>query len=593
MKKLFTLLTFLLTIQAFAQDPSPCTDLFFSEYIEGTSNNKALELYNPTPDPIDLTNYSIKIYFNGATTAASTFLPQGILLPGQTFTIANSSSTIFTAPVPDTLVGGVSVCSFNGDDAVALFHGTDTIDIIGVVGVDPGTSWTVGTGATAEFTLVRKSNVHNGYLNWLGSSDLTFDVHPQNTIAFFGSHTMDPCPAAPLVAGFIANNVCLGEAVNFTNTSTGGTGPFTYVYDFTDGDTSHQQNPIHTFMAPGCYNVSLVVTGSDLEDDTITIPVCVFETPAASFTISNDTVCLGQTVTVTNTSTFGTGSPGTYAYDFGDGTIDSTASATHTYGADGIYLITFWVTSAQGCVDTLADTIVVIENDPMAITADSILCNDSFGMFLEASNPAAVWSGTFVSDSGGGDGFFSSAAIASGTYEAYCTTTGLCGTTDTVFIYVPTNPVADFTYTITGMTVEFTNNSTNAVSYNWTFGTAGVSTDVDPVFVFPATGSFNVCLEAASDSGCIDLQCINITITGLNEWNVAENVRLYPNPADHIITVTGVLNQSIQIINATGQVVLVMQSTANTMTIDVSNWATGIYTLKSKSGQNLRLSIYR
>ena len=61
----------ILTCGLFAQN---CTDLFISEYVEGSSNNKALELYNPTNEAIDLSKYSLSRWSNGATTPLNTVL---------------------------------------------------------------------------------------------------------------------------------------------------------------------------------------------------------------------------------------------------------------------------------------------------------------------------------------------------------------------------------------------------------------------------------------------------------------------------------------------------------------------------------------
>ena len=71
MKHFFTFIFFFLSIN-FIQ--AQCTDLFFSEYIEGWSNNKALEIYNPTNQEVDLSAYSISRYSNGGTSPSTTQL---------------------------------------------------------------------------------------------------------------------------------------------------------------------------------------------------------------------------------------------------------------------------------------------------------------------------------------------------------------------------------------------------------------------------------------------------------------------------------------------------------------------------------------
>lgn len=167
-----------------------CTEIFFSEYIEGSSNNKALELYNPTDSPIDLSNYAIQRYNNGATTANDTLNLTGILLPHRVYSIANPLADTALTNNADTLH---SITFFNGDDALVLLNAAlDTVDKIGVVGLDPGTSWPVGTGATREFTLVRNLNIQGGQDDWaVGATQWT--PYPQDFFGLFATHSATPC----------------------------------------------------------------------------------------------------------------------------------------------------------------------------------------------------------------------------------------------------------------------------------------------------------------------------------------------------------------------------------------------------------------
>ena len=82
MKKILLSILFLSTI-SFGQD---CSQLFFSEYVEGWSNNKALEIYNPTGEEIDLSSYSISRYANGGTSPSTTQL-SGTISPYGTFVV--------------------------------------------------------------------------------------------------------------------------------------------------------------------------------------------------------------------------------------------------------------------------------------------------------------------------------------------------------------------------------------------------------------------------------------------------------------------------------------------------------------------------
>jgi len=191
MKKfLLSITVFCAASVAFSQ--SPCSDLFISEYIEGTSSNKALEIYNPTPNPIDLSNYSLVKFFNGSTTANDTLIMSGMLAPGTTYNIVDPDSGVDAGLVAlaDTLH---TVTFFNGDDPIYLYNGTTLIDVIGTNAAgDPGTNWVVGTGATSEYTLVRKATVQAGTTSW-ATGATQWDVFPQNTFSQFGNHAMNIC----------------------------------------------------------------------------------------------------------------------------------------------------------------------------------------------------------------------------------------------------------------------------------------------------------------------------------------------------------------------------------------------------------------
>lgn len=203
MKHLFTFLVLALTTSTLN---AQCTDLFFSEYIEGSSSNKAIEIYNPTPNSIDLSNYTVYRNNNGATTPTDNIVLNGTLASGDVYVIANSSAGPEIIAVKDTLH---TLCFFNGDDAVWLQNTLtgDTLDIIGIIGDDPGTGWAVGTGATNNFTLVRMANVNQGTMNWaIGATQ--WEVFPIDMFDSIGDHTMNPCGACIPTSSSITPTAC-------------------------------------------------------------------------------------------------------------------------------------------------------------------------------------------------------------------------------------------------------------------------------------------------------------------------------------------------------------------------------------------------
>ncbi len=161
------------------------TDLFISEYIEGSSNSKAIEIYNPTGADVDLTPYVLDLYVNGGSDVASTLDLSGTLAAGEVFVVSTDQADAAILAEADEQLAYPSVAHFNGDDALALTKDGAIIDLIGVVGTDPGDEWAVGDGSTKEHTLVRKVDVMHGSAVFAPAQ---WDVFDQNTFDYIGSH---------------------------------------------------------------------------------------------------------------------------------------------------------------------------------------------------------------------------------------------------------------------------------------------------------------------------------------------------------------------------------------------------------------------
>jgi hypothetical protein len=177
----------------------PITELFFSEYIEGSSNNKALEIYNGTGIPIDLGTgaYSVQMFFNGSASAGLTINLTGTVANSDVFVLAQSSANATILAQADQTNGAGW---FNGDDAVVLRKGTTVIDVIGQVGFDPGTEWGTGLIGTADGTLRRKSSILAGDTNFADAFDpaVEWDGFATDTFGGLGAHIVTiPPPTIP------------------------------------------------------------------------------------------------------------------------------------------------------------------------------------------------------------------------------------------------------------------------------------------------------------------------------------------------------------------------------------------------------------
>src|SRR5688572_1571719 len=153
---------FALPLLAYAASAGAATsDLLVSEYIEGSSNNKAVEIYNGTGAAIDLAagGYNVQMYFNGAATASLTINLTGTVADGDVHVVAHGSSVAtILAQANQTNSSGW----FNGDDAVVLRKGTTVLDVVGQIGNDPGTQWGTGVASTENNTIRRMAAVCAG-----------------------------------------------------------------------------------------------------------------------------------------------------------------------------------------------------------------------------------------------------------------------------------------------------------------------------------------------------------------------------------------------------------------------------------------------
>jgi uncharacterized protein len=168
------------------------SELFFSEYVEGSSLNKALEIYNGTGAAADLSQYSLELYSNGAASPSQSITLSTIaasLADGDVLVIANTGADAAILAVADGTSN--AVINFNGDDALALRHNGMLVDVIGQIGFDPGTEWGTGLASTVDNTIRRMTSVCAGDADGSNAFDPApeWDGFANNTFNGLGSHT--------------------------------------------------------------------------------------------------------------------------------------------------------------------------------------------------------------------------------------------------------------------------------------------------------------------------------------------------------------------------------------------------------------------
>ena len=159
-------------------EPEDTFNLFFSEVAEGSSNNKYIEIYNGDVEEVDLNQYSISTCSNGCDEPGVwdypnnvTFEPGVTVNPGDVYVVCHGSAEEPILFECDQFFTYLS----NGDDVMALTQVSSgaVLDVVGLVGEDPGDGWEVAgiPNATKDHTLVRKSSVDSGNPLWLDNPE--------------------------------------------------------------------------------------------------------------------------------------------------------------------------------------------------------------------------------------------------------------------------------------------------------------------------------------------------------------------------------------------------------------------------------------
>lgn len=158
--------------------PTGVNELFFSEYMEGGVNNKALEIANFTDAAISLTNYTLRLASNGSSFGSDVTFPAGAsVAAGDVYVIINSGLSLSCNTEADYTNN--TITGFNGNDAIGLFKNGTLIDIIG----EEGNSSTYAQNTT----LIRKSTITNPTTSFSLSE---WDSYPQDACDNLGQHTI-------------------------------------------------------------------------------------------------------------------------------------------------------------------------------------------------------------------------------------------------------------------------------------------------------------------------------------------------------------------------------------------------------------------
>lgn len=464
----------------------------------------------------------------------------------------------------------VTEFNFAGDPYVSFVDLTD--------GYPSAWSWDFGDGGTSDIQNPEHLFETNGtYHVCLTSTNV-------NGSAMYCENVVIDSYLPP-IASF---NFSGDPEVTFTDLSS--ESPTSWLWDFGDGITSTEQNPVHTFLENNTYYVCLTAEneiGSNTTCQYVLIESYAFA-PVADFTYFGDPT--------TYFVDFSTHIPTNWYWDFGDGGSSIEQNPSHTYTSNGTYIVCLTAGNDVGS-DTHCQTIVI--NGYPTTVASYTYSGDPEVIFTDlSSNSPSTWFWDFA------DGTYSTEQNPAHTFTSnsvynVCLTAGGAGGSDTYCDNIEINsaqlaPVSDF-YTITsaGLTIEFYDASTNIpTEWSWDFGDGSVSLLQNPVHIYENADDYLVCLTATNVVGSDEIcKLVNVT-TSINTVEF-EVLNIFPNPANETIDLIlphAVTDFSFDIQNMLGEIISdreILQLSENHLQIPVNDLPAGNYLISLHAGGTL------
>ena len=385
---------------------------------------------------------------------------------------ATVTYTVNPLPIPDA---GVDQAICIGDNATVTATSTGAAPITYTWDQNPpGTGagpHTLSPAATTTYTVTATDN--NGCVN---TDVMTITVNPL------------PVPDAG-----VDQTICVGDNATITATSTGAN-PIGYTWDNGLPATAgpHNVSPVATTT----YTVTATDNNGCVNTDVVTVTVNPLPTPNAGV---NQNICLNDNATITAISG-GTG-PFNFVWDNGLPATNGPHTVSPVVGTT-TYIVT--VTDANGCVNSDSVDITVNPIPTIVASNDTTICEGGSVNLSVTGASTYVWRNLTT-----GVDFSTSAnpveqPITNTCYEVTGTDGNGCQNTDQICVTVEQAPVTNFTVNevCNGETTFFTNLTTGAATYNWTFGDGNGSNVFGPQHIYTDTGSYTVNLTATSAAGC-------------------------------------------------------------------------------------------
>lgn len=307
---------------------------------------------------------------------------------------------------------------------------------------------------------------------------------------------------------------CSIFSAKFTDASSSTSGSIiAWEWDFGDGNTATYKNPAHVYSSAGYFDVTLRVANAGGCINAFSKPQFIHVLPAldAAFNFTKGLQCKPpDTISFTNLST-GSGILN-YTWDFGDGTTSGAINPSHTYTTGGIFSPQLIVQNEIGCVDTLLlKDSVVINNNLSVINGKDSVCVGTNATFINGSVPTPNSSSWNL-----GDGTSNTNSTVTKKWDSAGIYTiklvnnfGTC--TDSIIknvrvLSLPQVKISanDSNSCKAPFTVNFTDLTANAASWQWNFGDGNTGAINNPSNTYNTLDTFDITLIVTDAAGCID-----------------------------------------------------------------------------------------
>ena len=374
------------------------------------------------------------------------------------------------------------------------------------------------------------STSSGGQLFWStgATSTSSITINPSSTTQYSVYSQVAACPGIPDTftiqvfnpdAGFNSSSGCQNAPILFEPSFDQNIPIQSFQWNFGDGSISNVDTVTHTYVSPGNYPISLILTTPFGCADTAEQIISILPESTASF--AANPVCNGTPMSFSNNSIVNP-SPIIANWNFGDGNSSTLTNPSHVYADTGLYNVTLIVYPSGGCADTVTQT-VQVNYQPQALFSANPACEQQNVNFLNSS----ISSGSATYFWYWGDNQVDSNGITSHTFSlpgTYITTLIVrenngCSDTANNQITIYPLPVASFTAgnTCNGTPAQLNNNSTIAsgsFTSAWSLGDGSSSTLNSPSHLYAGTGTYTIQLITTDQSGlgCADTIQQSITV---------------------------------------------------------------------------------